>query len=611
MTDFVDPNVIAQITAAKDELVAEVNKISSNSDVIEQYADSLPSPLVGEAPVDGEVYGRKDKDWVKVSSSGGEAVWGGIQGTLADQTDLQAVLDTKVEDGDLADVATSGKYNDLIGAPTVLPEAPEDGKQYVRKDAAWAESELPPLVDTVVTGSFTQQESTSPSAIKAQWFTPSSSKYGFHFQGAAWGGDKYKFLTDKDGVYHQEDGYAERRLAFLDEIDSSGGDGTNLGIIHDSTKVIVTSSTGDNAIIPHVSTTSNTGDWGGRGNAGVMSVADKQKLDSLGDFDGELDEPLRLNGDAANYTMVEGADTTASGYTTAIKGYGAANPFSSTTLQYTTNIKVDGVYHTDNSNSGSERRLAFIDEVSGGGDSGVEEAPEDGKQYARQDATWTEVVDSGIEEAPEDGKQYARKNAAWSEVVSEGGASTFTELSDTPANYTAASGKVVAVNSAGNGLEFIDAPSGGGAIGIDYSQPIRVEDIANVSYGTLRPTNSQWANFKNKQVVWKGIEDNGYAGVVTIRLESDVALANGWVVGDSCDFIVGRAKWSGVAGGTGKVFKVQTIGNFSGVSGWMTNGTSCEFGEVDIPTWADSIVFNIRMSQVGSRKALRMSISFI
>ncbi len=52
----------------------------------------------------------------------------------------------------------------------------------------------------------------------------------------------------------------------------------------------------------------------------------------------------------------------------------------------------------------------------GGADSGLPEAPEDGKQYAREDATWTEVAE-GIPEAPSDGKQYAREDAGWTEVV--------------------------------------------------------------------------------------------------------------------------------------------------------------------------------------------------
>jgi hypothetical protein len=39
------------------------------------------------------------------------------------------------------------------------------------------------------------------------------------------------------------------------------------------------------------------------------------------------------------------------------------------------------------------------------------------------------------------------------------GATTFTALTDTPANYTGAAEKVVAVNGAGTGLEFIDPPT--------------------------------------------------------------------------------------------------------------------------------------------------------
>ena len=53
----------------------------------------------------------------------------------------------------------------------------------------------------------------------------------------------------------------------------------------------------------------------------------------------------------------------------------------------------------------------------GGGGSGIPEAPQDGQQYARQDASWT-VVEAGgggggIEEAPQDGDYYVRQNGAW------------------------------------------------------------------------------------------------------------------------------------------------------------------------------------------------------
>jgi len=55
----------------------------------------------------------------------------------------------------------------------------------------------------------------------------------------------------------------------------------------------------------------------------------------------------------------------------------------------------------------------------------VTEAPVDGKQYVRQDASWEEVSipSQGVEEAPADGKTYGRKDADWVEVTGGGGSS--------------------------------------------------------------------------------------------------------------------------------------------------------------------------------------------
>lgn len=50
---------------------------------------------------------------------------------------------------------------------------------------------------------------------------------------------------------------------------------------------------------------------------------------------------------------------------------------------------------------------------------GIEEAPEDGKEYVRKNADWVENTggSGGITEAPEDGKLYGRKNADWEEIA--------------------------------------------------------------------------------------------------------------------------------------------------------------------------------------------------
>ena len=67
-----------------------------------------------------------------LGGGGGSApVWGGITGTLADQTDLKTALDGKQDTitssnklpaslvSGLATVATSGSYNDLTNKPTI------------------------------------------------------------------------------------------------------------------------------------------------------------------------------------------------------------------------------------------------------------------------------------------------------------------------------------------------------------------------------------------------------------------------------------------------------------------------------------------------------------
>lgn len=81
-----------------------------------------------------------------------------------------------------------------------------------------------------------------------------------------------------------------------------------------------------------------------------------------------------------------------------------------------------------------------------GSTGGIPDAPNDGKQYARQSLGWSEVVAGGttdlsayqttaqadakyqakgdyLTDAPDDGKNYARKNNGWAEIVASGGTS--------------------------------------------------------------------------------------------------------------------------------------------------------------------------------------------
>ena len=86
-------------------------------------------------------------------------------------------------------------------------------------------------------------------------------------------------------------------------------------------------------------------------------------------------------------------------------------------------IELEGIGEAPLDGKQYARKNAEWKEVVGDGTgSAIEEAPSDGKQYARQDEAWSEVeaVEAGIEEAPNDGKTYGRKDETWSEVILDG-----------------------------------------------------------------------------------------------------------------------------------------------------------------------------------------------
>ena len=88
---------------------------------------------------------------------GGSSAWGGITGTLADQTDLVAALngkassaqgalaDSATQPGDLAAVATSGDYDDLTNKPTLGTAAATAATDYATAaQGALADSAVQP-----------------------------------------------------------------------------------------------------------------------------------------------------------------------------------------------------------------------------------------------------------------------------------------------------------------------------------------------------------------------------------------------------------------------------------------------------------------------------------
>lgn len=478
MTDFVDPTTIAQIEGAKDELIAEVAKISNNSDTIQQYLNNLPDSAIGEAPADGKTYGRKDKTWVEVTGGGGggDAVWGGITGNLSDQTDLQnalnakadqSALDAKANTADLAQVATSGSYNDLSGKPAILPDAPADGEQYARINNAWAKVEAELAANPTLQGKLTLQEANEDFVIEQD-----SSYVYFSRLGVFDGTYDFRFRVGNTGLEFSTNDSGNTWTPV-----GGGGESepTNLGNTSTSTSVTITSSTGNNTTVSGASSFS----------AGVMTAADKSKLDSLEGFSGTYTGDLTVRTNTDNYTVLKPTSGSSNQFITKFQAWGKFNnPFGDGEHQYDVTFKKDGVYHQDVKGSGAERRLAFVDELGGGS------------------VTAADV-----------------------------------SVAATPTNYTASTSDVEA-HLAGIDTALANA-GGGGSVGVDYSLEWFEDDTA-MTGTTWTITSTQYTNWKNRQVVLRPASF-GSTGV-SIPLISNNIPAD-YAVGDGFDLMITRYDW--------------------------------------------------------------------
>ena len=129
----------------------------------------------------GQVLAKKsntdyDTEWVNQSGGGGgAAAWGSITGDLDDQTDLKNALDAKqdvisnlatiesgaaagataVQPGDLATVATTGDYDDLLNKPTIdatptsaSTNAVQSGGVYSELADRYTKTELAAMAET-------------------------------------------------------------------------------------------------------------------------------------------------------------------------------------------------------------------------------------------------------------------------------------------------------------------------------------------------------------------------------------------------------------------------------------------------------------------------------
>lgn len=143
----------------------------SYQDAAQLVAQLEAAVVIEEAPIDGQVYGRKDGAWVIGGGSGGAGTVtsvNGVEPNESGEVTLTAASVGALEDSyepswddvvakpTFATVATSGLYSDLTGKPSIptdnsqlsngqgfIADAPTDGQQYARQSGGWSPVEAP------------------------------------------------------------------------------------------------------------------------------------------------------------------------------------------------------------------------------------------------------------------------------------------------------------------------------------------------------------------------------------------------------------------------------------------------------------------------------------
>lgn len=148
----------AALAALTQAQAAAASAIASVAQAEQIKAQMLAAAPFQEAPINGQTYGRKDAAWVLVESggSGGVGTVVSVNGNLPDaQGNVtiaipKATSDLTNDSGFITASALPKATSDLINnsgfitlgdlpAPAIATDAPANGKQYARKDNAWAE----------------------------------------------------------------------------------------------------------------------------------------------------------------------------------------------------------------------------------------------------------------------------------------------------------------------------------------------------------------------------------------------------------------------------------------------------------------------------------------
>lgn len=123
----------------------------ATQDTVDYQTDVTNKPTFGtmasvnDAPSDSKEYVRKNGAWSEATGGIASVSWGDINGTLANQTDLQTALDAKADEADLGALATKDTVDyqtEVTNKPSTFP--PE---AHIHDDRYYTESETDALLD--------------------------------------------------------------------------------------------------------------------------------------------------------------------------------------------------------------------------------------------------------------------------------------------------------------------------------------------------------------------------------------------------------------------------------------------------------------------------------
>lgn len=125
VSDYLDEHPVSGATIDDDSTSSTTETWSAskiNTELGDKLEDVSVSDITATGTADATTYLRGDGTW-STPTGGSVSAWGDLTGTLSDQSDLQAALDSKLETVTIADIDTTGTASSTT---------------YLRGDGSWA-----------------------------------------------------------------------------------------------------------------------------------------------------------------------------------------------------------------------------------------------------------------------------------------------------------------------------------------------------------------------------------------------------------------------------------------------------------------------------------------